>query len=295
MVWRSKFGKSENMIRNVGLLLLVSAALTLGSALSLQSNGSGPTCSGSGMGPTLPNGDTFCTGATPMTGSLSGYTSGSGVNANLTPDPSGNLVADYAIPTANIPDTANGAGGWATPPGDGATWISTYDTSGDALDTGWGGSMTTWDAAITVPNADCAASATITKGGNCQPTAEFFEVFTISADSVMDLTVWADDSADVFLNGVLLGPTATTQQSTNCAPTPDITCRTGTTVANGVLLTPGTYTLEFDTYQTGNGEFGLMYDGSVSTMMTGAPEPTSFILLSVGLAGLATLRRKRAA
>jgi hypothetical protein len=256
------------MIRTA-LLLLVTATVTFGSSISIQSNGSGPMCSGSGSNPTLPGGDVLCTAVTPQ---------------------GGNLMSDFVIPNANIPDTANGAGGWAAPVGDGATWVSFENT-------GWVGVVGDWNAVNTVPNTTCPPG-TIVKGTGCQPGAEFFEVFSVSSDSTLNLTVWADDTAEVFLingaNSTQLNTTTTAQGTSNdCAPSSTINCTTGTMLVNGMALTPGTYMLEFDVYQTGGAAFGVMYDGDVVDS-GGAPEPATCILLSGGLAAMAALRRKRA-
>jgi hypothetical protein len=58
----------------------------------------------------------------------------------------------------------------------------------------------------------------------------------------------------------------------------------------GLNLTPGTYTLVIDAYQlVGGSPFGVMYDG----VLTNTPEPASYILMGLGLAGLGTLIRRR--
>jgi hypothetical protein len=255
------------MIRTGALLLLVTAAWAFGTPITLQSNGSAPTCSGSGTDPTLPGADTFCTGVTPLGGSLE---------------------SEYVIPNGEIPDIANGGGAWEAPPGDGATWIS-YEN------TGWVGTVGDWNAVIELPNADCPTGEPITKGGSCQPNAEFFEVFSVTTNSILNLSVWADDSAQVFLINdstpmTLSNATMVSGAPGNCAPTGYVSCQTGITLANDMPLAPGTYTLEFDVYQTGGGEYGLMYDGTVDP----TPEPEVSVLVGGGLVMLALIRRKRA-
>jgi hypothetical protein len=136
------------------------------------------------------------------------------------------------------------------------------------------------------------------------PTAIFYQTFTTTeANYAGNLMVWADDTAGVWLdtgtvtsgNGsggtMLIAPNF--NQGSNCASGP-IGCLPG---LDGVLpldlTTAGTYTLVFDAYQfIGGSPFGILYDAT----LTNTPEPASFLLMGLGLAGLGTLirRRKRA-
>lgn len=140
---------------------------------------------------------------------------------------------------------------------------------------------------------------------NSTPTATFYQTFTVtdSFDSGT-LNVWADDTAGVWLDtgtvttgdgsgGSLLWA-ANGNLGGNCANQP-IGCTTGMDAVIPLGLTSGTYTLVVDAYQlVGGSPFGVMYDGVLSNNAT--PEPASYMLLGIGLAGLGTLirRRKRA-
>jgi PEP-CTERM motif-containing protein len=165
-----------------------------------------------------------------------------------------------------------------TPGQDGAQWISFEDT-------GWNSG--TMSAVNTVPNST----------GESDPNAIFTQTFT-DTNSPLDLTitVWADDSAVLFLDGVQVGPNANFNQISGdfCAPT-GITCDgPGTTYTiNG--LAAGLHTLTFDVYQIGSGSFGLMYEGTVTDSANpSVPEPGSYMLVGAGLTALALLRFKRA-
>lgn len=111
------------------------------------------------------------------------------------------------------------------------------------------------------------------------------------------VTVWADDTAEVLLNGVSLFAPNFTQGT--CAQGP-IGCQPGEGKLFEVLLQPGLNTLTFVTFQTGTGlntnanPFGLLYSGTT----TEVPEPAAVLLVGLSLAGIGAagaLRRMRRA
>jgi hypothetical protein len=128
------------------------------------------------------------------------------------------------------------------------------------------------------------------------------EEFYIGANGgSIDLKIWADDSADIYLNGALVLAHNVTQ---------DI-------CANGVLgcqpdeffqlvqdLNEGHYTLDFYVYQLGSSTvpnenpFGLLYAGEVlgteeiTTRVVETPAPTGLALLLPGLMLMGFRRRK---
>jgi hypothetical protein len=148
-------------------------------------------------------------------------------------------------------------------------WISYADT-------GVGGS-------VSPPNA----SDPITLPNPTAPTATFFLTFSLPyAGNSGTLSVWADDTARVWVDSILLIDANPTQGSA-CADAP-VSC----TTANGAVLSlsglaQGDHTLRFDVYQRGNGPFGLQYEGFIESV----PEPAAFMLLGAGLAALFLRRR----
>ena len=133
------------------------------------------------------------------------------------------------------------------------------------------------------------------------PTASFLELFNVTHISQGSVTVWADDTADVWLNGTQIASHNPVQDGA-CAAGP-IGCEIGEGLT--LNLTPylhtGVNSLWFVVYQRGtapgglpgNGEpnpFGVKYSGAVSDVH--APEPGSMILMIVGIALIAATRYK---
>jgi hypothetical protein len=126
------------------------------------------------------------------------------------------------------------------------------------------------------------------------PTAIFRE-FMPAATGFLTVTVFADDTADVYLYdnanpmGLLL-KAANWIQDNACAAGP-IGCQPNESWTSG--LVPVDYTgsawLEFRAYQRGGGPFGLLYGGEAHIV----PEPGTYLLLGAGLLGLGLLRRFR--
>jgi PEP-CTERM motif len=156
---------------------------------------------------------------------------------------------------------------WA-PDQDGASWVSYEDTGYSPSSPGF------------TPNVISNST------GENSPNAIFTQTFTdTNSPLVLSFTVWADDTAVLFLNGTQLSPNANFTQvhGTYCAPS-GITCTgSGTTFVED--LAPGTYTLSVDVYQTGGGTYGVMYNGTVTDTADppSVPEPGSSMLLGAGL------------
>jgi hypothetical protein len=139
---------------------------------------------------------------------------------------------------------------------------------------------------------------------NGSATATFYQTFTVTdASASGNVSVWADDTASVYLdNGTVTagdGSSGTLEflanpnLGSNCAGAP-IGCITGMNAIIPLNLTTGTYTMVIDAYQlVGGSPFGVMYAGTLNTGGPSIPEPASYMLMGLGLAGLGTLMRRR--
>jgi len=175
--------------------------------------------------------------------------------------------------TTNVVLTPNSF--WAVDSSGGGAWVSN-------INTGQGGTF--------IPNSNT-------------PFARFTERFDTpagSTDFTGSITVWADDTATVWLNGILMKP-ANFVLGTHCADSP-IGCQDATfAIFSATLLPDRPYFLDIDVYQLGGDTSGLMYSGSFSDTAGGfsvnglsTPEPSTFGLLSLGFAaaGLLSIRRR---
>jgi hypothetical protein len=147
---------------------------------------------------------------------------------------------------------------WAAPLS-GSSWVS-FGLSGDMSTPGF----------FVVPNGTIVS---------------FFDVFNISGTpSGGIITVMADDSASVILNGVTLMAEAPMTGNTyaTCSDF-GIGCLVPVTINLPTsALQTGSNTLEFDVAQRMGGSFGLDYSGYV-TEPASTPEPGSAMLLGLGL------------
>ena len=161
---------------------------------------------------------------------------------------------------------------WA-PALSGTSWVS-FGLTGDTQDPGFS----------VVPNGTVVS---------------FYDVFNVPGVATGgSLTVMADDSATVILNGVTLVGEASASGNTYAICSDfGIGCLRPTTfdLPTSVLKT-GSNTLEFQVAQRNGVSFGLDYSGFVTDPVA-TPEPGSGILLGLGLLAMAVfgLRRRRTA
>ncbi len=176
--------------------------------------------------------------------------------------------ADHAAPGAGTAVTITPHPAWQTndPLGNGAAWVSYADT-------GQGG---------------------LSEGNHLTGAPDSDWIFSISETFIgtaVDLKIWADDTAQVFLDGVLQKAWNTTQGtcavgSIGCQPNEFFNL-----LDSG--LGAGPHTIRIDVYQIGGGPHGVLYSGSYAAV----PLPAALPLFAgaLGLFGLFGWRRKRLA
>lgn len=111
----------------------------------------------------------------------------------------------------------------------------------------------------------------------------FYDFFTLPwIPETAYVTVMADDSAAVYVNGNLAMAEAPPNSYTACSNVP-IGCLAATAATIDILayLQAGENILRFDVAQRNSVSFGLDYAGAV-TESTSTPEPTSVLMVSLG-------------
>jgi MYXO-CTERM domain-containing protein len=124
----------------------------------------------------------------------------------------------------------------------------------------------------------------------------FYDTFNVSGTPTSgSITVMADDSATILLNGVALAtPTQPSGTSPSCWAFSS-GCLSPTTISlPTTLLHAGVNTLDFEVVQLGGASFGLDYLGTVLDPVS-ASEPPAGLMLGLGLLALSAiaLRRRR--
>jgi hypothetical protein len=194
--------------------------------------------------------------------------------------------------------------------------LGSYGTT--APNPGVGNSATTYDPAVsmvnngstttfnispgTVWNAPTGASSWVSFDPNTGPTSNlvvpngdyiYHTTFNLTAADVNEigtLSVLADDTLSIFLNGSLIlqaaGPMGPTNSYVKCSDVPP-NCTTPLTF-NFTGFTAGLNTLTFDVKQVNLANEGLDFSGAVSSI----PEPLPLALVGTGLTFLAGLSRR---
>lgn len=143
------------------------------------------------------------------------------------------------------------------------------------------------NGALWISYADTGSNGTTLAPTAAVPIFTVTETFSTHIGDVLNLDVWADDTAEVFINGDSLFPPNFSQSV--CA-NGAIGCEPG---ENGKIsytfFTEGVQTLTFDVFQIGTGTsnysnpFGLLYSGTVNAAV---PEPSAIVLMLTGLLGM---------
>lgn len=125
------------------------------------------------------------------------------------------------------------------------------------------------------------------------PVVDVFDNFSSGA-GLLHLDVWADDTADVILDGDYLAHAVFTQSICSGQP---VGCRPEDDARLSAYVSAGNHTLEFVLYQVGTGTdstsnpFGLLFAGEAPSPV---PEPNTVLPIGVLLIGLALALRKKA-
>ena len=183
---------------------------------------------------------------------------------------------------------------------------TTYATSGGSL-TGGGASyslvlpagQTTWASALAGSYYVSSNAGDGPGGSNTEPNGTYVYTSTFNLTSgtyAGTLSLLADDTATVKLNGVTIFSADTTNGYPHCATSvPNCVTVDTASLYNSLFNTgqgaAGLNTLEIDLVQGGSDRLGVDLSGSI----TPTPEPNSLLLLGSGVVGSAgaMLRRLR--
>jgi len=170
-------------------------------------------------------------------------------------------------------------------------FYGTYPTGAATYNIGTGGGV--WAGPIGTSSWVSFNPNTYPGGGVTPPngTYNYYDAFTAAAGDIGSITVLADDTTSVYLNGFLIAPSAPIISD------PAVPCTIGTpncaTYATYVLpqsdFLNGTNVLSFGVQQAFGAATGLDFEATIGP----TPEPSSILMLGTGLLSAAGMVRRR--
>jgi hypothetical protein len=203
---------------------------------------------------------------------------------NITLNSAGSATGPYTNGTLQYMGTAPLNSGYATTlvaptsPTTASTSSSSYDVASAGV---WTAAMTGTSWVSNNPNAG-------PHGSYVDPNGFYYYETTFSAVGGTtpydgSISVMADDTAEVLINGVVVVPFGSIGADNHCSVgTPNCTV-VDTVSLTGITLLAGANTLEIINAQTGLSAAGVDF----SANLTQTPEPSSLLLMGSGLLGLA--------
>lgn len=205
------------------------------------------------------------------------------------------LVAVAALVSASLASHADtlllgSYGTGSAAPGGVVNTSVTYGATGTTYNIGTGG---VWHAP-TGNSSWVSYNPNTYPGGSLQATDGKYvynTTFTGTDFSSGSISVLADDTTSIFLNGNEIASSAATDPTIHCTVGVPNCLDVATFALPGSDFLAGLNTLTFDVNQDFHYATGLDFSGTVQTGVT--PEPSSFLLLGTGLLGAAGVLKKR--